>query len=148
MEFAINTAEEFKKTVKKTRGACAKYCRRVLVTYNRCQVAAEQRLDALLEHELFIEQLQRRYQEDEQKIQQVKDLDQQVLKNAVDHSSVSIHLLEDQIRLSPARIEVVRNQATKYEINIRFLEPSYFESIAAKAQAWKKFINDQAGPSS
>ena len=35
LEFAINTAEEFKKMVKKMRGACAKYCRRVLVTYNR-----------------------------------------------------------------------------------------------------------------
>ena len=65
LEFAINTAEEFKKTMKKTRGACDEHCRRVLVTYNRCQVAAEQRLDAIPEHELFIEQLQSRYQEDE-----------------------------------------------------------------------------------
>ena len=94
LEFVINTAEEFKKTVKKMRGACTEYCRRVLVTYNRCQVAAEQRLDGLLEHEMFIEQLQSRYQEDEQKIQQVKDLDEQILKNAVAHSPVSIHLLE------------------------------------------------------
>ena len=65
LEFAINTAEEFKKTVKKTRRACIEYCRRVLVTYNRCQVAAEQRLDALPEHELFTGMLQSRYQEDE-----------------------------------------------------------------------------------
>ena len=76
LEFAINTAEEFKKTVKKMRGACTEYCRRVLVTYNRCQVDAEQILDALLEHELFTELLQRRYQEDEQKMQQVKYLDE------------------------------------------------------------------------
>ena len=88
------------------------------------------------------------YHEDEQKIQQVKDLDEQILKNAVTHVAVSIHLLEDQLRLSPARIEVVKNQAAKYETNIRFLGPSYFESIAAEVQAWKKFINDQAGPSS
>ena len=81
-------------------------------------------------------------------MQYVKDLDEQILKNAVAHSAVSIHLLEDQLRLSPARIEVVKNQTAKYEINICFLEPSDFESIAAKAQAWKKFINDQAGPSS
>ena len=47
LEFAINTTKEFKKTVKKMRGACTEYCRRVLVTYNRCQVAAKQRLDAL-----------------------------------------------------------------------------------------------------
>ena len=54
LEFVINTAEEFKKTMKKTRGSCTKYCRRVLITYNRCQVATEQRLDAIPEHELFI----------------------------------------------------------------------------------------------
>ena len=46
------------------------------------------------------------------------------------------------------RIDVVKNQATKYDINIFFLEPSDFESIAAEAQAWKKFINDEARPSS
>ena len=57
LEFAINTANEFKKAVKKTRGACTEYCRRVLVTYNRCQVAAEQRLEALPEHELFTKML-------------------------------------------------------------------------------------------
>ena len=134
--------------MKKTRAACTEYCRRVLVTYNRCQVVAEQSLDALPEHELFTELLQSRCQEDEQKMQQVKDLDEQILKDAVARSAVNIHLLEDQLRLSPLRIEVVRNQAAKYEINIRFLEPSNFESIAAEAQAWKKFINDQGGSSS
>ena len=53
LEFAINTADDFKKTVKKTRGACTEYYRRVLFTYNRCQVAAEQRLEALPEHALL-----------------------------------------------------------------------------------------------
>ena len=69
LEFAINTAEEFKKAVRKTRGACTEYCRRVLVTYNRCQVATKQRLEALPEHELLTKMLQSRYQQDEQKIQ-------------------------------------------------------------------------------
>ena len=107
--------------MKKMRGACTEYCRRVLVTYNRCQVAAEQRLDALPKHELFTQLLQSNYQEDEQKIQQVKYLDERILKNAVAHSAISIHLLEDQLCLSPTRIEVVKNQAAKYEINICFL---------------------------
>ena len=147
LEFAINTIEEFKKVVKKTIGACTEYCKRVLITYNRCQVVFVHILDALPEHELFIGMLQSRYQEDEQKIQQVKDLDEQILKDVVAHTTVSIHLLEDQLRLSPARIEVVKNQAAKYEINIHFLEPLEFESIAAEAQAWKNFLNDQAGPS-
>ena len=45
LEFAINVAEEFKKTVKKTKGACVEYCRRVRATYNRCQTSAEKRVD-------------------------------------------------------------------------------------------------------
>ena len=107
----------------------------------------QKRLDAIPKHELFIEQLQNRYQENEQEIQQVKHLDEQIFKNAVAHVVVSIHLLEDQLRLSPTRIEVVKNQDTKYEINIHFLEPSNIEGIVAEAQVWKKFINYQAGPS-
>ena len=95
-------------------------------------------MDSIPKHKLFIEHLQNRC------IQQVKDLDEQILKNAVTHAAVSIHLLEDQLRLSPARIEGVRNQVSKYEINISFLEPSGYEGIVAEAQAWKKFINNQA----
>ena len=68
LEFVINVAEEFKKTVKKTKGACAEYCRRVLATYNRCQNSTEKILDVLPEHELFLENLHNRYQEDVQEI--------------------------------------------------------------------------------
>ena len=71
-----------------------------------------------------------------------------ILKNEVAHAAVSIHLLEDQMRLIPARIEGVKTQAAKYEINIRFLEPSGFETIAADANPWKKFTNEKVGPSS
>ena len=91
--------------------------------------------------------LQNRYQEDEQRIQQIKALDEQILRDEVAHSAVSVQLLEDQLRLSSARIEVIRNQAAKFEINIRFLEPFEFENIASEALAWKKFLNSQAGPS-
>ena len=57
-------------------------------------------------------------------------------------------LIRDQLRLIPARIEGVKIQATKYEINIRFLETFGFESIAADANSWKRFTNEQVGPSS
>ena len=134
--------------MKKTKGACAEYCKRVLSTYNRCQTYAEKILVVLLEHELFLKHLQDRYQEDEQEIQQVKDLDEWILKNVVAHAVVRIHILEDQMCLSPARIERVKTQAAKYKINIRFLEPSRFEGIVADAHAWKKYISEQAGPSS
>ena len=40
----------------------------------------------------------------------------------------------------------IKSQAAKHEITIIFLEPSGFETIATDANVWKKFINDQAGP--
>ena len=55
LEFSINTAEEFKRAVRKTKGACIEFFRRLLITYNQFQVEAEQRLDAFLDHNLFVE---------------------------------------------------------------------------------------------
>ena len=105
-------------------------------------------MDAFPDHSLFVEILQRRYQEDERRIQDIKALDEHTLRNEVDHYVVSVHLLEDQLRLSAAKIEVIRNQDAKFEINIRSLEPSEFESIASEASTWKKFLNNQVGSSS
>ena len=110
-------------------------------------MAPKKRIDAFPEHDLFIEILQNIYREDEQRIQQVKVLDEQILKDEVSHSMVSVQLLEDQLHLSSAKIEVIKNQAAKFEINIHFLEPSEFENIASEAIAWQKFLNDQVGPS-
>ena len=97
---------------------------------------------------MFVEILQKRYQEEEANIQHIKALDDQTLRNEVDHSAISVQLLEDQLHLSAARIEAIKNQAVKFEINIHFLEPSEFEDIASEALAWKKFRNAQVGPSS
>ena len=95
-----------------------------------------------------MEILQKRYQEEEAKIQHIKALDDQILRSEVDHSAISVQLLEDQLHLSVARIEAIKNQAAKFEINIQFLEPCAFEGIASEALAWKKFLNTQVGPSS
>ena len=57
IEFAINTAEDFKKAVKKTKGACTEFFRRFLITYNQFQVEAEQRLDDFPDHNSFVEML-------------------------------------------------------------------------------------------
>ena len=80
-------------------------------------------------------------------MQQLKALDEQIMRNEVDHSVVSVQLLDDQLRLSAARIEDIRNQAEKFEINIQFLEPCAFEGISSEAAAWKKFLDAQVGPS-
>ena len=124
------------------------FFRRLLITYNWCQIEAEQRLDAFLDHNAFVELLQKKYQEEEAKVQHLKALDEQIMRNEVDHSAVSVHLLDDQLRLGAARIEAIKNQAEKFEINIQFLEPCAFEGIAAEASAWKKFLDTQVGPSS
>ena len=68
MEFSSNVAEEFKKTVKKTKTTCAEFCKRVLFIYNRCQTFVEKILEVLPEHELFLKHLQDRYKEYEQEI--------------------------------------------------------------------------------
>ena len=89
-----------------------------------------------------------RYQKEEAKVQHIKALDEEILRSEVDHSAINVQLLEDQLRLSAASIEAINNQATKFEINIQFLEPCAFEGIAFETVAWKKFLDTQVGPSS
>ena len=81
--------------VKKTKGLCIEFFRRLLITYNRCQIEAEQRIDAFPDHNAFVELLQKRYQEEEAKVQHIKALDEQIMRNEVDHSAVSVPLLDD-----------------------------------------------------
>ena len=71
-----------------------------------------------------------------------------MLKNEICHTAISIQLLEEQVRLNTARVEAIRNQAEKFELNIQFLEPSSFEDLTAETTAWKKFLGNQAEPSS
>ena len=47
-------------------------------------------MDTFPDHSLFVEILQRIYQEDEQRIQHVKALDEKTLRNELDHSAVSV----------------------------------------------------------
>ena len=68
-DFSSNAVEELKKEVKRTQGACAEFCGRVLLTYNRCQTSATDRLEALPEHEVFLKHLQYKRGEDEQSIE-------------------------------------------------------------------------------
>ena len=90
IEFAINTAEDFKKAVKKMKGASTKFFRRVLITYNWCQVEAKQRLDVFPDHNSFVEILQKRHQDEEARMQHIKAIDDQILRSEVGHSAVSV----------------------------------------------------------
>ena len=105
----------------------------------------KERLEELPEHEEYLKQLQVKWQEDELGIQLVKSLDEKVLKILIAQATVRNHLLEDQLRLIPARVENRKAQASKHEIIIKFLEPSEFETIATDANIWKQFINDVVG---
>ena len=98
----------------------------------------------LPEHEVFFKQLQEQCNEDEQAIQLVKKLDEEVLKTEIAHAAVSSHLLEYQLRMIMAKVEGIKSQAAKHEITIRFLEPSGFEKKSVDANAWRKFMNEQA----
>ena len=80
------------------KGACTKLFRRILITYNRCQVEAKQRLDVFPDHNSFVEILQKRYQEEEEKTQHIKALNDQILRSEVDHSTISV-----QPELRPSR---------------------------------------------
>ena len=59
IEFASKAAEELIKAVRKTKNACAEFCRRVLLTYNRCQTSAAWRLEVDI-FEAIIGTMQRR----------------------------------------------------------------------------------------
>ena len=108
MEFAINTTEDFKKAVKKTKGLCTKFFRRLLNTFNRCQIKAEERLESFPDHGAFVELLQKRFQEEEAKVQDIRAMDDLILRSQVDHPAVSVLLLEDQLRLSTPRVEAIK----------------------------------------
>ena len=51
-----------------------------------------------------MEILQKRYQDAGARTQQIRAIDDLELKNKVGHAAVSMQFLEDQLRLSPARI--------------------------------------------
>ena len=76
----------------------------------------------------------------------IKNLDERVIKNVIDHVVVSNILLEDQFQILPARMADIRAQASKHEVTVRFLEPTEFEIIASDAKAWKQFIIELIGP--
>ena len=119
----------------------------MLLTYNQCQTSTAKILEALPEHEVFLKHLQDKHSEDEQAIQRLKELDERILKTEVANVDVSINLLEDQLHLIPSRIPGIKTPATQHKITIIFLEPFGFENIAAKANIWRKFMNEQVGPS-
>ena len=71
----------------------------------------------------------------------------EVLKTKIAYVTVSSHLLEDQLRLIRTRVACIKVHDAKHGITIKFLEPFGFENIETDANAWRRFMNEQAGPS-
>ena len=74
-------------------------------------------------------------------IQLIKSLGEKVLKSVIAQAAISNCLLEDQLRVLPARMANIKAQASKNEVTVRFLGPSDFEIIVSDSMAWKQFIN-------
>ena len=145
VEFGNKAAEELVKEAWRTERVCTEFCRKVLTTYNRCQTSAKKRLDKLPKHEEYLKQLQVRWQEDELGIQLIKSLDEREMRIVIAQAAVRNHILEDQLRLIPSRMEYIKSQVANHEFTIRFLEPSEFETIVRDANVWKQFINEVVG---
>ena len=62
--------------------------------------------------------LQKGQQDEEAKVQHIKAINDQVLRNEIGHTAVSVQLLEYQVWLNTARVDAIRNQAKKFELNI------------------------------
>ena len=45
IEFGSKAAEELVKAVRRAKGFCAEFCKKVLTTYNHCQTFAKRRLE-------------------------------------------------------------------------------------------------------
>ena len=81
-------------------------------------------------------------------MQDIRAMDGLILRNQLYHPAISILFLEDQLHLSTSRVEAIKKQAEKFEINIQFLEPCTFEGIANEAAALRNFLDSQVVPSS
>ena len=49
--FGNKAVEELIKATQRTKGVCIELCRKVFITYNRCQISSKKRIDELPEHE-------------------------------------------------------------------------------------------------
>ena len=72
-------------------------------------------------------------------------MNEKVIKGLVAQAAVSNCLLEDQLQVTPPRVDDIKTQMSKHEVMVRFLEPIGFETIASDVVAWKQFINEFTG---
>ena len=69
-----------------------------------------------------------------------------MIKGVVAQVAASNFLLEYQLQVTPPRVDDIKNQLSKHEVPVIFLEPTDFGIIASDAMAWKQFINELTRP--
>ena len=65
-----------------------------------------------------------------------------MIKSVIAQAAINNCLLEDQVRVIPARMADIKTQASKHEVTVRFLEATEFEIIVSDVVAWKQFITE------
>ena len=68
-----------------------------------------------------------------------------MLKSVIAQAAVNKCWLEYHLQVLPSRTAKIKAQATKHEVTVIFLEPSYFEKIFTDAMGSKKFIDELDG---
>ena len=118
----------------------------VLKTHNRCQTYSTKCLQEFPAQEDHLKYLDDRLKEDEINIKLVKGLNENVIKILVAQATDTNFLLEDQLRVTPSRVEDIKSQLSKPEVTARFLDPTNFETIVVDVVAWNQFMNESIGP--
>ena len=107
MDFSSKVVARLTAVVGKTLDKCMDFYKRVLTTHNRSQTSMANRLEEFPCQEEHLKYLHEKLQEDELNIQQVKGLNEKVVKSLVAQVAVNNCLLEDQLRvITPKAAEI------------------------------------------
>ena len=146
INFSNKASERLIVAVEKSMEKCMEFYKKVLKTHNRCQTYSTKRLQEFPAQEDHLKYLDDRLKEDEINIKLVKGLNENVIKNLVAQATDSNFLLEDQLRVTPSRVEDIKSQLCKPKVTARFLDPTNFETIVVDDVAWNQFMNGLFGP--
>ena len=109
MDYSSKDAARLTATVGKTLDKCMDFYKRVLTTHNKCHTSEARRLQEFPGQEEHLKYLHDRMQEDELNIQQVKGLNEKIVKSLVAQAAVSNCLLEEQLRVTPQKVAEVKS---------------------------------------
>ena len=105
-----------------------------------------QKTSGIPRQEEHLKYLHDRLQEDELNIQQIKGLNEKIVKGLVAQAAINNFLLEDQLRVTPQKVVEIRSRLALHEVLVRVLEPMDFRTIAVDAAMWKQFVDGLARP--